>query len=32
MKNYFIQFGICYIVGYLFFGVNGTPFVRRSDV
>ena len=30
MKNYFIQFWVCSVVGFLFFGVNGTPFVLRS--
>ena len=31
MNNYFIQFWVCSIVIFLFFGVNGAPFVRISS-
>jgi len=32
MKNYFIQiFFMCYRGSFLFIGVNGTSFVRRSS-
>ena len=31
MKIYFTQFWICYIVEFLFFGVNGALYVCRSS-
>ena len=30
MKNYFIQFWVCSIMGFLFFGVNGASFGWRT--